>query len=288
MRSRNFILFILSAAALAAFSTPALPQETLAEVPMKMRGVMPGIDVLVNGEGPFFFAIDTGGQGQARADVSLVEKVALRKVGEVQASDGSGRNTVPLDIVGIDSIEFGGLKFTGIEAGSRDYNRAPQVPPIDGILGFGLFSDYLLTLDFAAKKVIVSKGSLPEPDGREVIAFDASLGIPAIEIEVAGKKLTAHLDTGNMAGAFMLPEEFAKSLKYKGEPTVVGRARTITSEIEIKQGTLDGKIVLGGIEFENPAVTYPALRDANVGSRALEGLRLTFDQKNGRMRISRH
>jgi len=286
MRLSHFILLIVEAAAVCLLTAAAFGQDR-AQVPMKFRGAMPAVEVMVNGKGPFLFAIDTGGQGQARADTSLVEALGLKKVGEARASDGSGKNTITIDLMGIDSIRIGGLEFKGIEAASRDYNRAPQLPKIDGILGFGLFEEYLLTLDFANEKVVIEKGSLPAENGKDVIGFDPSSGVPGIEIDVEGRKVKAHLDTGNLAGEFMIPESIVPDLKLKGEPEVVGRARTVTSEIEIKRAQLDGSITFGGITFKDPQITFPALRDANVGSRALKGLVITFDQKNKRMRIVR-
>ena len=110
----------------------AFAQTKSVELPMKFRDGMPAIEVMVNGKGPFLFAIDTGGQGDARADESLVKTLGLKKVGEVQAGDSSGK-TIPLDMVGIDSIKIGELEFKNLEALSRGYNSRSRTK-IDGIL----------------------------------------------------------------------------------------------------------------------------------------------------------
>ena len=199
--------------------------EVIAEIPMKFRGVMPAVEVMVNGKGPYMFAIDTGGQGQARADTSLVEKLKLKKIDEVQAGDGSGRNTRTLDVVGMDSIKVGDLEFKNVRALTRNYNRSPRVPPIDGILGFNLFEDYLLTLDYVNKKVLIKKGELPKANGKDILDFASSRGIPSLELNVGKQKIVAHIDSGNMVGAFVLPTEIVEKMPLVGKPKIVGRAR---------------------------------------------------------------
>jgi Aspartyl protease len=52
------------------------------ELPMKSRGLMPAVEVVVNGRGPFLFAIDTGAGGRLRVDSSLVARLGLKVTGE--------------------------------------------------------------------------------------------------------------------------------------------------------------------------------------------------------------
>lgn len=254
------------------------------ELPMRQRGAQPMVDVMVNGRGPFRFAIDTGGQGKARADVKLVEKLKLAKVGEARAGDPSGKNLVTLDIVRMDSLKIGTLEFKDVDAPSRDYNRGPS-EAIDGVLGFQLFAEHLLTLDYANKKVIIETGALGE-QGEGVVKFAAPRGIPVVPITIAGKPAHANIDTGNLVAPFLLPGELAASLPMLGDAKVVGQARTVANTFEIKEAQLDGDIVLGKWVSSKPEVRYPAPgRDANIGSLAFEGKVITFDQKNGLLRI---
>lgn len=270
----------------AASSAPA--SGVVADVPMLMRGPMPAVEVLVNGKGPFLFAIDTGAAGRARFDASLAETLKLQKVGEARASDPSGRNVRTLDVLRADAIEFGGLRFERVDAPSRDYNLSPRLPKIDGILGLGLFAGYLLTLDYPARRVRVSRGELPAADGREIIGYENPRGVPVVELWVGGRKVSAHLDTGNTVGGFVLPEWLAKELTFASEPVVVGRARTVSSDMEIREARIKESLRIGRHEFPGAAVTFPAVADlANVGSRALAEFALTFDLKNKRLRLER-
>lgn len=282
------LLFIFAAAILfSSFLTLSAQETESVELPMKMRGLTPAVEVMVNGKGPFLFAIDTGAQGAARIDSSLVAQLGLKPTGQIQGGDGSGQNTRTMETFTLDSINVGGLNFKAVEAPSRNYNVSPNVPKIDGILGFNLFADYLLTLDYPAQKVRIERGELPAVDGKDVLSFDSPRGVPVVEILVGSQTLKADIDSGNMVGGFMLPTALVEKSALASEPVVVGRARTVTSDVEIKQVRLKDAIHLGGFEFADPTVTYPSLSAGNIGSKILSNFVLTFDQKNRRVQLTK-
>ena len=131
----------------SADSAPKFPIE----IPMRIEGGMFAIELMVNGKGPFLFAIDTGAEGGPRLDSSLMEKLGLKPSGQMRDGDPSGRSPQMAETVKLDSIEVGGLRFTGVAATSKNYKNSPRPLAADGIIGLGLFPDYLVTLDFPAK-----------------------------------------------------------------------------------------------------------------------------------------
>lgn len=258
------------------------------EIPMKIDGGMPTVELIVNGKGPFVFGIDTGAQGGARIDSSLMERLALKPSGHVRAIDGSGRNPQMAEMVKLESIEIGGLRFSDVTAGSRNYRKSPRPLNIDGILGLSVFSEYLVTLDYPAKLLRLEKGELPKADGAEILDYKSKGGIPLLEMTVGGTKIDAHLDSGNMIGAFVLPTAFAEKLTRASEAVVVGRALSASGEMEIKQVQVNDVIRLGRHEFPEPIVTYPALSNiGNVGAKTLSQFVVTFDQQHERVRLKR-
>lgn len=282
------LLLSCSSHAQVSQSASNAKESAAVDVPMLFRGPMPAVEVMVNGKGPFIFAIDTGAQGSARVDSSLVEKLELKPVGQIQAGDGSGLNTRMMDVIKLDSLAIGNLRFQNVEAPTRNYNMRPDAPHVDGIIGFNLFSDYLLTLDFPAKRVRVERGELPKVDEKEVLSYDAARGTPSIELSVGSIKVNARIDSGNMSGGVVVPESLAQQLQLSSEPKVVGKAKTVSNEFEIKEAALKGSLRLGRYEFNEPLITFaPIFRDANVGSKMLRDFALTFDQKNHRVRFIR-
>src|SRR5205085_11759216 len=123
------------------------------DVAMTYSNHLPTVQVMVNGKGPFLFGLDTGGAGSLRIDSTLAAKLGLEKVGQVRGGDPSGKNTRLMDVVSIGSVEVGGAKFEGMTAAVRSYNERRRDEPIDGILGFTLFRERLLTLDYPANRL---------------------------------------------------------------------------------------------------------------------------------------
>jgi hypothetical protein len=268
----------------SANSAPKLP----AEFPMQTDGGMPTVEVMVNGQGPFVFGFDTGAQAGPRIDSSLVEKLNLKASGQVQAIDPSGRNPQTSETFKLESLSIGDLRFADVTAASRNYKNSPRPLKVDGILGLSLFADYLVTLDFPAKKLRIEKGELPKADGAEILDYKNEAGIAQVELSVGDKKIKAHLDSGNAIGAFVLPTAFVEKLSLAGEPRVVGRARSASGEMEIKQVQIKDVVRLGRHEFPDATVTYPALGDiSNVGVKVLSQFVITFDQQHERVRLTR-
>lgn len=279
-------------AQMAAFSRgpeqTELPSSRV-EVPLHFPADLPAVEVMVDGQGPFLFAIDTGAQGTGWADVTLVEKLGLEVTGRVQAGDGSGRRGAFMDVVRIESLSFGGATFKGLNAPSRDFNqRLPEgTEAIDGMLGFHSFADCLVTFDYPAKQLRIERGELPPADGEEILDLIAGDTMPAIDIEVGGTRLTSHIDSRHM-GTLMVPGRVAKKLELGAEPVVVGRARTVVGEFEIKKASLAGSLKIGRHRIPEPNVAFAKIFPrANIGARVLEQFVITFDQKNRRVRFLR-
>ena len=258
------------------------------DVPMVAMAPSPVVDVRVNGQGPFRFMLDTGGSGAARTDAALVNRLHLPIVGQAQASDGTGRGVRTLDVVHLDTLTIGGAEFRDLDVPSRDYNAGrPADQAIDGVLGFGLFTDYLLTLDFPAHRIRVVAGTLPPPDGTTIVPLTLDRGIPTLPIRIGDRRIDADIDSGSMGG-LSVPMAISKDLPLDGKPTVAGHARTVSNEFDIYDAPLKGSAFLGGFELANPTLSFSEVfRVANVGMRVLRDFVLTIDQKTGRMKLAR-
>lgn len=286
---RRSALVLLFLALFASAATPAGAQarapRPLVDLPMEFRGSSPAVRVMVNGRGPFLFLIDTGGQGRARADASLVRALGLAAVGQDVSGDGSGQNNRTLDRVVLERLQLGGLVFRDVPALSRDYNRSPALPAIAGILGYNLFDGYLLTLDFIGRRVRVERGQLPPADGKTVLSYEAPYDTPIVDIAMGGFRLLADLDSGDI-NSITFPQNLATMLPRLTEPRVVGRGRTISNEFEVSELQLRGIFRLGEHEVANPVVRFNALHDnINLGAGFLANYRVTFDHQNRRVRF---
>lgn len=244
--------------------------------------------VMINGEGPFRFMFDTGGAGGGRLDISLVEKLGLEPVGEVQGGDGSGRPGPMMPMYKIDSLELGAFRAEGVRVLSRDYNlhAADVRGHIDGILGFHLFQEFLLTIDYPNQQFMIERGKLPAPNAKDVFALHEDSMAPTITISIGGVEQDAHIDSGAMGGV-IVPERVAQHFEFLEEPTKVGEARTVSGPFDILAARIDGELRLGEHVVKDPRVTIaPPFQTVILGGLFLQDFALTFDQTHHRVRIA--
>jgi len=288
---RKLKLTIASTALLFGCGISAAAQNSsVVTLPLHMRGLMPVVEVQLNRQGPFHFMIDTGSGLQADIDTSVAERLGLRPNGTVVNGDPSGENDREVLTVTIDSLSFGdrrAVDFRNVTAIVRPHRITKNYPDVDGILGFALFSDYLLTLDYPAMQVRLQRGALPAANGADILNFEIENRVPVIELSIGKIRVPAHVDSGNFVAGFILPEELVEQLQLLTEPVVVGGARSVTNRIELKQAQLRGAIRIGSFDFPQPTIRFPALSDTNVGFNVLRDFTLTFDQKSRRMKLAR-
>lgn len=268
----------------------AIPESTAlsdgtVRIPFELKGNKIYVETTVNGKGPFPFIFDTGASGTV-LDASLTEELGLELVGKSDIGDPTESARIPVDLVWVGEMSLGGFSATGFQASSWDRSNLYQhmnVPP-KGIVGFPVFHDVLLTIDYEAQELVVTKGVLSSDD-EHVIPYVAPMGIAELKCAVNGKTITTHIDTGGPHG-IMVPPEMLDDDAIEGDPVVIGRARTVNSDFEIKAVHLTGVIEFAGYRVENPVILlnelYPGV---NLGYDFLRHFRLTFDQANRLVRL---
>ncbi len=286
MRKLRFAASLLFLLVVGAGSVAA-QNSTVAAARMQMRGLMPVIEVKLNGQGPFAFMIDTGAGMQADIDTSVAARLDLQPSGTALNGDPSGENDRTVYTVSINTLSLGSVQFRNVTAVVRPQRITKDYPDIDGILGFALFTDYLLTLDYPAMQVRLERGTLPAVNGADILSFEIENRVPVIEVAVGKIRVRAHVDSGNFVAGFILPEEIVEQLQLLTQPVTVGRARSVSNQIELKQAQLRDPIRIGRFEYPQATITFPALSDTNVGFKVLREFILTFDQKNRRVRFER-
>ena len=254
---------------------------------MHMRGLMPVVEVKLNGQGPFAFMIDTGAGMQADIDTSVAQRLNLPLSGRAINGDPSGQNDREVATATIELLTIGKAEFRNVTAVVRPQRITKDYPDVDGILGFALFTDYLLTLDYPAMQVRLARGALPIANGADILNFEIENRIPIVELAIGRIHVPAHVDSGNFVAGFILPAEIVEQLQLQSEAITVGGARSVTNRIQLKQVQLRDTIRLGGFEYPQPTIAFPALSDTNLGFKVLRDFVLTFDQNNRRMKLQR-
>jgi hypothetical protein len=261
----------------------ACAQPSVSSAPIEIINGKPFVMATVNGKGPFRFVIDTGTGGDAFVTASLAGKLGLPVVGQARLSDPSGAGGARVPMLLIDSLRVAGVEFKAVKAVEHQLGDAGE--QCEGLLGFTLFRDHLLTLDFPNRRMTLSSGALA-PDGeRSVLSFHMPAGVPVVPIRIGDLLVDAQIDTGG--GGLSLPEQLAPRLRFSTEPTVFGKGQSLATRFQIKSARLASNIRLGGYTFDHPFVEInPAFPLANFGSYPMQSFVLTFDQKNGLIRFA--
>ena len=260
-------------------------RKPVALVPLVPHSGQVMVEVEVNGHGPYHFTVDTGASLQACVDLALKDELALPVVGETNNSDGSG-TSIRREMVGIESIELGGLVFEDLRAIAADYRFVGRRgdPRVMGILGFELFRKHLLTIDYPNKELRLSRGGLPPPADNHVISYSDSRGAPYIKVRIGSRRIDTLIDTG-FPGGLSLPDRLMDKLELEGRPRRSGRVRSVNSKsLRAWDATLLKPVEFAGHRFEEPRVAFfESHKSAYLGAGMMASYAVTFDQKRRRV-----
>lgn len=250
-------------------------------VPIDLRAGLPAVRVRLDGGEPVWFHVDTYASVEACIDAGLALELDLEVVGEALNGDGSGR-VVRRDLVRVDEIVCGSARFAGVTALAMDLSwvPGPDGTPSRGILGFELFRELLLTLDFPAGELRLERGEL-EP-GPHVVTCVAD-GTPDIALTIGGRELTVGVDTGARSGLFLADVE---GLRVDRELEPV-RTRGVIGAEEARRVRLADAVTVAGHRHEGvEAIVLPGHGHALIGVPLLRAHVLTVDQRRGLLRLA--
>jgi predicted aspartyl protease len=263
-----------------AASLPA--QNTVLSAPMLMFHEKPYVQVMLNGKGPFRFVIDTGTGGQAMVTPQLADELGLPGAGETRLNDPSGQGGKRVPVVLIQSLQVAGVQFAKVRAIRHALTSEDGF--CQGMLGFTLFRDYLMTLDYPDHELRLMTGSLFPDHERTVFPLRIADGIPIVRMQIEGRLIDAQIDSGG--DGLSLPEQFVRPLKFAIKPADFAEAQSFATRFEVKVARLAEDVRLGDYTFTQPFVeVHGAFPLANFGSCPMQNFEVTFDQKHLLVRL---
>ena len=240
-------------------------------VPMVGTKTLPLVEVKFNGKGPYKLLVDSG------ANVTLLQmRVADElKLPVLRPGDKS-------KLVTLESVQMGGAHFRDLVVGARAWDEK-----IDGVLGFNLFADCLLTMDYPRQQISLRKGVLPKANGKDIFTYSLNDNRhPVIEITIGKERSIVMIDTGAAQGV-VVTEALAPKLRFASELVPGPKLSTFTApESRALVGRLSGRISIGIHEIWEPTVYVWKEEYPIIGSGLFQDFILTFDQKNRTVRMS--
>ena len=283
------LLLLFASAACSAQSPPSVrvtqsdaPRVSLltpAEVPLEKIGDFYYVNVTVNGR-PFRFTLETGANFFAVSN-RLAHTLGLR-VDSVSSERGS------MAIVHIDSLVIGSAKlFQFTAAATPLFESFPDT--FDGIISLAVLKQFLATIDFPHHVLRLERGTLPEANGRDILAIAGrdSGGRVDVMLDLGSVRTAAVFDTRSFIG-LLLPDSLEPRLSFVDSVRTTSRARGPSlGSFTLRRGQLNAPVRLGSFEAEKPVVTLRDRGGSVIGVPILEQFVITLDVANRRLRLSR-
>lgn len=239
--------------------------------------------------GPYHFLIDTG------ASVTLISpELAARYVAKnapptatpivrVKSADGE---TALLSATTLRRIELGGARFENVQALIYDCAAisAHLGVQIDGILGFPLFRETLLTLDYPNSRVLLQRRSASALLPGTPVAFNNERKTPIIPLRLGDETFAALIDSGSDAALSLNPVGLHP--QFAVQPRLGAMVATLGGDREQHIGRLAQTLMIGDYAVDQPIVD---LTDelTSVGGGVLKNFTVTFDQEHNRVTFYR-
>ncbi len=215
-------------------------QSEIYSTPLELIHDKPYVSVTVNGRGPFRFLVDTGTGGQALVTPELAEELLLPIVGHAHLTDPSGLGEQRSTTASIDSLKLAGVEFSDVEAVVHNlYGDAN----CQGVLGFTLFEDYLLTLDFPGRRMMLTRGEIGGDSPGSVLPFRMPDGVPIVSLKIGGQQLEAQIDSGGTG--LSVPQKDSRGMKFQETPVAFASGESVATRFEIKAARLQADVELG-------------------------------------------
>lgn len=249
-----------------------------ATVPLRMVAGVPFVPVRVAGSPRLhWFLLDTGATTCVVTPELAGPSARRLRVHDLQLP-GMGDEAVLLPSVALADAD-GHATFEGVFAMLNPLTRLSESVgfDVDGVLGFALFRDTTLTIDF--QRALLHLAPEPLTMGAGVVPMRLERGrLPYVELRLGPRSMWALMDTGN-SGRFDVPGDVA----WASPPTVVGETSSIDGAPLDRRGRLREDVLLAGVRFERPVAS---LGDAPVvGSGTLSAFTVSFDQRSRLARL---
>jgi predicted aspartyl protease len=277
------LALILTVVCVALTSSTSPAQNSGFNTPLEIVHNKPFVQVRINGKGPFRFVLDTGTGGEAFITPELAAQLNLPSAGDITLNDPSGKGGRKASTVSLTSLEVGGVQFVKVRAVVHNLGGADG--PCQGLLGFALFRNFLMTLDYPNRRLGLTVGALEPDGGHSVLPFRMSNGIPVVALAIGGTRVEAQLDSGG--SGLSLPAQVAARLKFASQYSSLSDAHSLSTRFTLMGATLAGDVRFGSYTFKRPFVEInPAFPLANFGSAPMRQFALSFDQNNHLVRFT--
>jgi hypothetical protein len=208
---------------------------------------------------------------------------AIQPLVRVKSADGE---TALLAATTLRRIELGGARFENVQALVYDCAALSSHlgVHIDGILGFPLFRETILTLDYRQSRVLLQDRSAAPLLPGTPIPFNNDRRTPIIPLKLGAQTFAALIDSGSDVALSLNP--IGLDPAFSVPPRSGGTVATLSGDRTQRIGRLAETLLLGDYPVQQPVAD---LTDelTSVGGGILKHFTVTFDQEHSRVTFYR-
>jgi predicted aspartyl protease len=235
-----------SAGPLPAAEPPALYLDTALDQADRMT-----VEVLINGQGPFNFVVDSGADRSALA-APLAERLGLERGPDVMLHGVGGSAITPTAKVALMTAGESKLKDAELPILTADRLGA------DGLLGVDILDGRSVVMDFRRRRLEVRRSNAfgeAFRGAREVsVLADARFGrLAIVNARVSGVRCVAFIDSGSGAsiGNMALAEAVKLRMRRRPEPSMAIRMIGAAGEATLGEIRIVRSVELGDVRMTN-------------------------------------
>ena len=239
------------------------------------------------------FLIDTGST-VTYVSPDLAKRFAVkRKPGAqrlVQVRSANG-GEIDLESIVLQRLTLGDSHFDRVPALIFDFAdlSGHLGLAIDGIIGFPVFRNTLLTMDYPGSRLVIAPypaafAPLPKQGPRvATIAFNNQQGTPLIPIQMGNESFIVLIDSGSDGSLSLNPVGLHPRFAFG--PRIGTIVSSLQGDRRQLTGRLNQNVLLGAHTIEKPIVD---LTDqlSSIGGEFLRHFTLTFDQRRNQVTIA--
>jgi outer membrane lipoprotein-sorting protein len=286
-------LFAVPVAAEKDYRFPA--GKSFVEVPFVLNANHIHFPVVIGQAKPLNFILDTGAGGPV-VDTDVAKKLGLELVGKIEAR-GAGEGTQEANLISLPNIKFADLvidSISGATIGLSHLNKYEGMP-VEGILGYDIFSRFVVKIDYANQKLTLYEPSAFKYEGKgEVLPITLEQNHPHVKAIVDGQyEGTFVIDCGARS-SLALHTPFVEKHDLMAK---TGKKVDVFAGVGVG-GKVMGKVTrvrslqIGSFKIPAPLTSLASAQagafaseriDGNIGGGILKRFTVIFDYANSRM-----
>ncbi len=275
--------------------------QKVARIPFELNNNLIVIPVVVNGMLPLKFILDTGVRSTILTDKTLSDLLNLTYTRKYTIAGAGGGKTAEAFITNNVSLDLPGIHGLGhtLLVLAEDYLELPSYlgTEVHGILGYELFSRFVIKIDYVHKILTVMTPEEFKPKSKyqkiPIRIEDTKPYITGEVVQMEETRITAKLliDTG-ASHALMLESTSDARIKLPTNYISNTIGRGLGGIIMGKVGRIES-LTLGKFKSEYPIVSFPdpnsyidslkmgsVFRNGSVGGEMLSRFTIIFDYPN--------